>query len=289
MCLPRTLVFTNMNPGTVCGYSYRCLFATLFYVLQTNRTLFLEQFNDDQHHPDFTTWDEFFLPLTRPDCVRPQLAQRTTIVQTELLEKYNNVQHVQYDGCACPINRNDFDVQKYFNPEWMAKASDIIFRMNNTTKSKVMKLVFQEYPNFLKIPYNAIHIRRGDKMLDASPVATEKYCQAVSPNLPLFIVGDSMTSVEDGIKECNKTFKVIHYFKGPEYIAARAGNFSMANNWQASHDLKALKFTMFLAELVIMTNAHTFVGTGTSNVWQMVAALRANKNTITLDKKRHMK
>jgi len=60
----------------------------------------------------------------------------------------------------------------------------------------------------------------------------------------------------------------------------------MHNFFLWSREDRIFWYEMFLAELTMMRFAKTFVGTGTSNVWQLVRVLRDGEKIETLDKKR---
>jgi len=100
---------------------------------------------------------------------------------------------------------------------------------------------------------------------------------------PVFIAADTIWSVEE-VKRARRNWE-IWYINIPRYEKLRQGNFSHHDFHLWPLDDRIYFYKMFLAELTMMRFAYSFVGTGTSNVWQLVRVLRIG-NTETIDKKR---
>jgi len=117
----------------------------------------------------------------------------------------------------------------------------------------------------------------------------EEYCRGVekvagTTNItdPVFIAADSITSIEE-VKNARKNW-IIWYINIPRYERLRQGNFSHGAFFRWEKEDRIYFYKMFLAEITMMRFAHTFVGTGSSNVWQLLCVMRNGVNTLTLDK-----
>jgi len=139
-----------------------------------------------------------------------------------------------------------------------------------------------------------MHVRRGDKIIGMSAEAkaktAEEYCKGLEKLVgddnitePVFIAAESMSSIED-IKKARENWE-IWYIDIPRYANLRQGNFShhdFLKSWTIED--RVYFYKMFLAEITMMRFAHSFVGTGSSNVWQLIRILRNLERILSLDK-----
>jgi len=120
----------------------------------------------------------------------------------------------------------------------------------------------------------------------------EEYCTALEKALktekiqdPVFVSADSWSSVED-VKRVRPDWTV-WAVRGTEFDNLRQGNFTHKKLNQSPKEVKRLWEMLLLSELTMLNLSYYFVGTGTSNLWHLVRAMRQKENpeAITIDKK----
>ena len=132
--------------------------------------------------------------------------------------------------------------------------------------------------------YVAVHIRRGDKITEASYTELEFYAEALHEHaldkLPIYIATDDHSVIKNLQCILGNNFSII------EPITKKFGYDQAKFNHQSS--LKRWEDTLFfLFELDVMINSLTFMGSSSSNIFYWVRYNRANLNLV--DVKSHRK
>jgi len=274
-CKEKTIVVDGLQLGG-CSYAIRCLLGAVHFAMHTNRTLFVNRLDGTK----FVLWEDVFEPIS-PDCTYPPHGFE---IKPNTPEKdLENITNTFFFGCGCPLwNKGR---PEFMSAVFMAKAAELVLRMNPKTEQDIMSII-STFPDISTTKYDAIHIRRGDKVFgptaEAGFIPTLKYCPTVSPTEPVFVAADSTDSIADAKANCTM-WTEMWSITDPRYLKLRTGFFAQKtiSEWAVSTKLDSFK--MFLAELTMMRHARKFVGTGTSNVWQLVYALRGGVNCGSLD------
>jgi hypothetical protein len=244
--------------------------------METNRTFYLKQ----TPRPELT-WNDIFLPLKVPDnCPPPSnISEIVQIILEEPEEKYLNETHLYISGCLCPLpGKGKTNIMGHME---MAEVAELLFLMKPDIYREEMQIL--SHLPFLTVPYDAVHVRRGDKITEVPSTPTPKYCQSIKGDKPVFIASDSFQNIEELKQNCTnwkETWQIID----PRYVQLRNGyfdNIKIGKEW--SYEKKLDSYKMFLAEVIMMRYAQIFVGTGTSNVWQWIHVLRGTNRSISLD------
>lgn len=175
---------------------------------------------------------------------------------------------------------------------------NMIFRFSPEVKKRV-----NDHIGRLKLPveYNAIHIRRGDKVGDEdvfhpSDLYLEQLPQNTDGNLPIFILSDDFRAIEELRQRLTAQGQSLRTFTmctkehaGFDIYALRDRSlvYQKKEGVQKATE-KEYKENIFeetvrlLAETVIASRATTFVGTQLSNIGWMVKALHHDKDCCRL-------
>lgn len=144
--------------------------------------------------------------------------------------------------------------------------------------------------------FDAMHIRRGDKLRHESPrlLTTADYADAIdsiSTNRTVFIASDSQQTVVEQLAKVRPHWQLIYLkYKAEEKQSApspiqmrprnRTGHFQYFFN-RLSPDRKIYMTDMFLTEILILSEARSIVCTFSSNICRFVQLLRTqNLSTI---------
>jgi len=271
----------NLNGGT---FAFRCLFATAWYAMSINRTLFV-----CGDSPQNLLWEEFFLLLPTscqpppPVILGPKSEWHDEQLQgghvySSNINQIFNISHVWLIGWTCPIN-------EAIPTERAHKMAQLIWRLNENT-IKEIELILSKFPRWSTTIYHSFHIRCGDKlwgpMAEARPIELKKYCEALEHALgvkkitdPVFIAADSINSIEK-IKQIRPDW-TIWYIDDPEFQKLRAGNFTHSHlvNWPLEDRRKWQM--LLLSELTMIKWSKLFIGTESSNIWRLVNQLRPTR------------
>jgi hypothetical protein len=162
-----------------------------------------------------------------------------------------------------------------------------------TTMQAEMALVWRLKPsvaekvNALKAPplaalgnaFSAVHIRRGDKTLEASTTSIEEYVKHISqPGLPrrVFVLTDDFSvlgELETAAPEFTFVSLCLPKQRGHEQGAFNAG----------LGPARYEETLRLIAELTIARQAERFFGTGTSNISRVLALLRGLHRVDSID------
>jgi len=209
------------------------------------------------------------------------------IRRDEKFEQWEKFDHLFFFGCGCPFWENGHD-ELIGDVTYGAKSAELVWRMLPEVQDDVVRIVHDSaFEHYLTEPYYAVHIRRGDKVFgstaEARFIPTEDYCRTLPyGEVPVFIASDSIQNIEEVLQIC-KDWKNILYIKDPRYRDLRTGNFSaqIISPWDFERQFTSFK--VFLAEVVLMTRSKSFVGTGTSGVWQLIYMMRGAKDIAAMD------
>jgi hypothetical protein len=286
-CNNRTwTVALNLNGGS---FPFRCMFACLYYSIVSNRTLFIVH-----DHVDNFNWTDFFIPITKCPLPPPAISgpnkgfseerNRNQILDDTANIIFSDIPHIWcYYWGTCfnqlPIGFQFFDYIQ------------LIWQYNLETKTKIEQILSQ-FPKWNITRFHGFHIRRGDKVFgnaaEARFVPTEKYCQTLENALntkeirdPVFVAADSWNSIEE-VKKARPEWTV-WAVKGFENM--RMGNFTHSILTHSSKEVRRLWEFLLLSELIMLRFSHYFIGTGTSNIWQLVNVMRSKDRpkSITID------
>jgi len=102
---------------------------------------------------------------------------------------------------------------------------------------------------------------------------------------PVFISADSWSSVED-VKRARPDWTV-WAVKGTEFDNLRQGNFTHKILTTSPKEVKRIWQMLLLSELTMLKLSYYFVGTGSSNLWQLVRVMRQKEKPqpISIGKK----
>jgi hypothetical protein len=131
----------------------------------------------------------------------------------------------------------------------------------------------------LGLRYSAVHIRRGDKTLEAPNTTIDSYLRHLTqPELPrhVFVMTDDFSVIEE------LRAAVPEFVFASLCLPSQQGHEQIAFNSQTAS--KRYEETVrLIAELLIAANAERFFGTGTSNISRVLALLRGVDRVDSID------
>lgn len=137
-------------------------------------------------------------------------------------------------------------------------------------------------------PYIGVHIRRGDKFLEAAPVAIRAYAtevQRLVSNGRVFLASDSPQAQGKLQAMLGPRFVVVQQPRLPqEAYALRGVRRAERRDWDATNVSRQQLETHFFIDVLLLLRATVFVGTASSNLGRFVHFLRSPElTTVSLD------
>jgi hypothetical protein len=132
----------------------------------------------------------------------------------------------------------------------------------------------------LRVPYLAVHVRRGDKISEAPYTPVDAYLRVLrtlapssASKLPLYLATDDIRIVDE-FRTALPAWEVIN-------VAAMHSLGHHESRFNAASPEQRWEQTVFLLfELEVMKNAHWFIGASPSNIYFLTRYRRANERII---------
>ncbi len=246
------------------------------------------QFKLDSSSWNSGNWEDYFLPFCdnykgftgSPDLIFHK--SRKNLIKGKLIEFLYSKHTVLDKKIWNEMRSTSFFKKKFYIPELnidggifeaKQKIFSIIYKYNNTIKQQLTELPPKEFAG--------IHVRRGDKLIEeASLFEVEKYIKIISEKTPhintIFIASDSYEVVEE--------FET-HY---PNYTLVTFIPESSMGHLQKNFNLstKEQRFAntlLLLKDINFLTRSTIFVGTYSSNIGRLIALLRNDSFSYSVD------
>ena len=245
---------------------------------------FFEQFIDEVTHPfhEFYNGREFKI-VKKADFAQPEFEQ---------IRQYLDREFPDQEICLSQNIWTSFRNHKIYNPQYQVNTPFVsgnmlhvgyqlvrlIWNYNRKTRSEIYSI-----KNTLRIPtsYAGLHIRRGDKSIEARFKPLQDYLNIVDKatnqeNFPVFIATDDQRVISEIIKISPK--RPVYHFIFPEN-----NGFDMKTFTAKDKDQQRKEIIQLLAEVQMLIEAQLFVGTFTSNVGMFVGMARDGKEIYGVD------
>lgn len=194
--------------------------------------------------------------LDIPTCTKPTGSVKSGDIHLETVERQIYLEACKYG----PIGKHPIESFR------MRHALFSKFFKLNTNTSNAIKTTLANLN--LGGNYIGVHIRHGDKIADAVPIASAKYAEPVRTHAKkynistVFVASDDPTAAADLQKALPAmTVKSVPRLQAKEYAYDALGRDDEAN-------------LAFLTDIVGLWKSKIFIGTGTSNIGRMIYFLR---------------
>ncbi len=198
-------------------------------------------------------------------------------------------------GKFIPAFKNLDVCNQYFRRLW-SKNAELHYNQNEYFMDRIAQhlssfiCLHESSTSYPAYQYNAIHLRRGDKVYNTNPEASlidiQHYTKLADINLlksmPILIFSDSYhhASILSNELTCHG-FKKVKLINKCHSLTIKGYNQSLFNKLNSR--TKLIYSKSFLSEFNLMVNSNVFICTYSSCVGRAAYAMRKSRNTLSVD------
>ena len=153
------------------------------------------------------------------------------------------------------------------------ELTDVLWVYNQRVRKAIEQI---NAPVDLTQPYDAIHVRRGDKITEVPHVPLSRYVDALREShgmRRIFVATDDSRVVD----ELRQLLPRHHLFTSPGSIGT---GYDQPTFNRLSTEERFNRTVQFIAELEVLRGAGTFIGSSPSNVYYLLRHLRGDRGVI---------
>jgi len=129
------------------------------------------------------------------------------------------------------------------------------------------------------VPYVGVHVRRQDKIAEAAPVGIEAYAREVASFCKSLSIAHVYIASDDA-----RVYEQLKQLLGPVIRVVRQRRLPSSAYLKRGEDYDSKAITSLIVDLLFLSHARSFVGTGSSNLARFVYFLRADHHhAVSLD------